>query len=222
MVGPPLLTCSRSYRSAGERRRAALRKKISLLPAIVLVSLLTPVGVGLAKRPPVSSKNGTVKYPVPGSEDAVGVVSTEAERRVLDDFYNSKVLTLEYQAATNNDAGIFASLMDDRIVNNDERFGRGVILTKSAWVGNFSSGSHHHSTLHHDHVRLVVFGENTVVATGRSTSVLHYGGKLSPGPRLLTEVWVKLNGRWQMIVHAMSDLEDGMEDRAVRERSRTP
>jgi hypothetical protein len=33
---------------------------------------------------------------------------------------------------------------------------------------------------------------------------------------LLTEVWVKTGGRWQMIVHAMSDLEQGMEERASK------
>lgn len=184
---------------------------------IVLPLLLAVAGVGLAKGPVSAGKKvEIVKYPVPGSPDAVGLVRTEDERRVLDDFYKSAVLAKEDQAATTNDADIFASLMDDRIVNNDERFGRGVIATKSAWVNNFRSGSHRHSTLQHNHVRLVAFGEDTVVVTGRSTSVLHYGGKLSPGPRLLTEVWVKVDGRWQMIVHAMSDLEEGLEDRASR------
>jgi hypothetical protein len=205
---PPLLVAALPSKRA---------ERILFARPIFAIILLAWAAVGLAKGPAAAGgKTEIVKYPVPGSEDAVGLVKSAAERRVLDDFYRSKVLAQEYQAATTNDASIFASLMDDRIVNNDERFGRGVILTKSAWVGNFSSGSHHHSTLHHDHVCLVAFGDNTVVATGRSTSVLHYGGKLSPGPRLLTEVWVKIAGRWQMIVHAMSDLQDGMEDRAAR------
>lgn len=216
MVGPLPYGRSRSYRLVRRRIEAALRQETSPVPGIVLVLLLMPLGVGLAKGPAVGSKTEIVKYPVPGSEDAVGLVSTEGERKVLDDFYKSKVLVAEHEASITNNADIFASLTDDRIVNNDERFGRGVILTKSAWVLNVRTGGHHTLQHTHDHVRLLAFGGNTVVVTGHSTTVMHYGGKLAAGPRLITEVWVKINGRWQMIVHAASDLENGMEDRAAR------
>lgn len=165
-------------------------------------------------RNPTAKKIELVKYPVPSSADAVGEVSSKTDRAVLDDFYRSHALADEDLASATNNADLLSSIVADRGVNNDERFGRGVILSQADFVANFRNGGNHFTRMQHDHVRMIPFGPNTVVATGRSTSVLHYGGRLSPGPRLLTEVWVKLDGRWQRAVHAMSDLEGGMESRS--------
>ena len=45
-----------------------------------------------------------------------------------------------------------------------------------------------------------------MVVTGHSTSVLEYKGKLFDAPRLFTDVYVKMDGRWQLVVHHVSDL----------------
>ena len=186
-----------------------------------LIVLTVIIGLGLTdaanSQGPADStgkKPELVKYPIPGSEDAVGEVAAKADRAVLDDFYRSKVLAYEDQAANTNNAELFAHLMADRAVNSDERFRTGFALTKSAFVDMFRTGGHHFTKLQHDHVHLIPFGPSTVVVTAHSTSLLHFGGRVSPGPRLLTEVWIKLDGRWQDVVHAMSDLEGGMEPRA--------
>ena len=185
-----------------------MTRRTLLLPllAVVLVGLVEGQG-GTEKKVEV------VKYPVPGSEDATGEVESKEARKVLDDFYQSKVQEELHQAALTNDEDALDRIIADQQVTNDERFGRGEILTKAQVLADLRNGRQHVDKHKHDHVRLVAFGGNTVVLTGRSTSTLHHDGKLSNGPRLLTEVWVKMDGRWQRVVHAMSDL-DGMEDRA--------
>ena len=194
-----------------------MRRQTALILAVLAGFAFTgPVkgqGAGGARGESVK-KVEIVRYPIPGSEDAVGEVASQADRAVLDDFYRSKALAYEDQAANSNDVGLFARLMADRAVASDERFRTGFALTKPAFVDMFRSGGHHFTRLQHDHVHLIPFGPNTMVVTAHSTSLLHFGGRVSPGPRLLTEVWVKLDGRWQVAVHAMSDLEGGMEPRA--------
>jgi hypothetical protein len=181
---------------------------------IAALLLFAVTAVGLAKgQDNAEKKVEVVKYPAPGAEDAVAEVETKEARKVLDDFYRSNVLIAAHQAAVTNDADAFSRVIADHQVTNDERFGRGEILTKAQALADLQNGRQHMDKHMHDHVRLVAFGENTVVLTGHSTSILHHDGKLSNGPRLLTEVWVKFDGRWQRVVHAMSDL-DGMEDRA--------
>jgi hypothetical protein len=52
-----------------------------------------------------------------------------------------------------------------------------------------------------EHVDIIwhIFGDNTMVETGRSNSTLFYKGKISHGPRRETSVFTKVNGKW---VHA--------------------
>jgi hypothetical protein len=178
-----------------------------LLPLFSITLVGSVMGQDAAQK-----KIRLIKYPIASAPDAVGEVETNEDQKVLDDFYQSKVLEDEYQAAVTNNPDIWNRLIADRMVDSDERFGIAKVLTKTQFVNNFRTGEHHHTTLQHDHVRLIAFGD-TVVLVGRSYSVLHYGGKLSKGPRLATEAWIKLDGRWQMVVHTISDLEDGLESR---------
>ena len=82
---------------------------------------------------------------------------------------------------------------------------RGERLSKSQVIADFMSENLHFKYFAHDNVGATVFG-NTAVVTGHSTSVLEYKGKLFDAPRLFTDVWVKMDGRWQMVVHHVSDL----------------
>lgn len=149
-----------------------------------------------------------VKYPVPGSEDAVGEVDSEASRKVLDDFYKSHVLDDVHRSAVTNDSALTDSLLADHVVWVSERLGIGESLTKAQVLADIRSSHLHMNSHQHDHVRLVAFGD-TVVVTGRSTSVLHYGGQEDKGPRVLVEVWTKQNGRWRMVAHVQADAANG-------------
>lgn len=82
---------------------------------------------------------------------------------------------------------------------------RGDRLGKEQVIADFLSGNLHFQSVTHDHVQITFFG-NTAVETGHSTSVLEYKGKLSNVARLFTTVYVKMDGRWQMVQHQVSDL----------------
>jgi hypothetical protein len=82
---------------------------------------------------------------------------------------------------------------------------RGDRLNKEQVIADFLSDNLHFKYFSHDNIAVKVFG-NTAVVTGHSTSVLEYKGKLFDAPRLFTDVYVKMDGRWQMIVHHVSDL----------------
>ena len=82
---------------------------------------------------------------------------------------------------------------------------RGDRLTKAEVIADIMSDRLHFKSFAHDHVAVNIFG-NTAVVTGHSTSVLEYNGKLFDTPRLFTDVYVKMDGRWQQVVHHVSEL----------------
>lgn len=180
-----------------------------ILIGALLVILTWPCLAG------AQSSNGTkaetLKYPVPGSEDAVGNAETEQERKLLDDFYQSKVLEKLHQAILANDSAKFGNLLADQVTWTTERFGKGITLNKAEVLADLSSGILHVDTHRHEHVRLVAIGD-TVLVSGLSTSTLHYQGKVSTGPRMSLQAWTKLDGRWQMIAHHVSDISGPVLD----------
>src|SRR5579863_8662075 len=82
---------------------------------------------------------------------------------------------------------------------------RGDRLNKAQVIADIFSNNLHFKYFAHDNVTAKMFG-NTAVVTGHSTSVLEYKGKLFDAPRLFTDVYVKMDGRWQLVVHHVSDL----------------
>jgi hypothetical protein len=82
---------------------------------------------------------------------------------------------------------------------------RGDRLNKSQVIADFLADNLRFKYFAHDSVKVDIFG-NTAIVTGHSTSVLEYKGKLFDAPRLFSEVYVKMDGRWQMVSHHVSDL----------------
>jgi hypothetical protein len=147
-----------------------------------------------------------IKYPLSGSEGATGEIHTADDRELLNDFYQSKVQEQFHEAVITNDPAKFDPLLAPQMTWISERFGKGVTLTKKQVLDDFRSGNLHVNTRAHKQVRFVVVGNLTVTVTGMSYSTLVYQGKLSEGPRMFAEVWVKLDGRWQMVAHHVSDV----------------
>jgi ketosteroid isomerase-like protein len=170
----------------------------------LLLPLLSVALAGLAKD------QGTIHtkvYPIPGAADgAVGEYETDGQLKVLDDFQKSNFL-VDYDAAIlANDKAAFDRMVADRAVYVAERFGKGQNQSKADFLASFGE-KHVVSVAAHtrDHVRLRVFGDNTVVMTGNSTSALTYNGKPSQTSRLFAIVYMKLDGRWQCVVHSIMD-----------------
>lgn len=178
-----------------------------LLVTVIAVALGGFAGFLMGQA--TTDKIEIVKYPVAGSPDAAGEIKTPEQRKVLDDFYQSKVLEKLDHAAVANSSPEHNSLVADQIVWVSERLGVGERLTRGQVEKDTGNGHLKMNTHTHDHVRMVAFG-NTVVVSGRSTSILHYGGKIDKGPRVLAEVWQKQpNGQWLMIEHVQADSPAG-------------
>lgn len=183
-----------------------MTKRILLLMAIAFVGL---VGF-LAGQVTTDKKLEIVKYPLPGSEDTVGEVQTQEARKVLDDFYQSKVLQMGAEASPINDVSKRGPLMADHFIQVSERFGIGERLTKAQVLADTQSGHMHMDHLKHDHIRLIAFADNVVVVTGHSSSALHYDGKVDTADRVFGDTWVKLNGRWQQVEHCVASAANGV------------
>jgi hypothetical protein len=111
----------------------------------------------------------------------------------VDDAFNRAVMEKDIAA------------LDQILANKLSWVARGDRLDKAQVLADFKSENLHFKSLTHDGLILNVFG-NTVIVTGHSTSVLEYKGKLSTTPRLFTTVYMKLDGRWQLVAHQVSDV----------------
>ena len=82
---------------------------------------------------------------------------------------------------------------------------RGDRLNKSQVIADVASENLHFKSLTHDSLQIKIIG-NTAIVTGHSSSVLDYKGKLFDAPRLFTNVYMKIGGRWQLVAHHVSEL----------------
>jgi uncharacterized protein DUF4440 len=183
-----------------------MTRRISLFTVIALAAC---AGF-LMGQVSTEKKMEIVKYPLPGSDDTIGEVETQQARKTLDDFYQSKVLQMSAEASPINDVAARGRLMADHFVQVSERFGVGERLTKAQVLADTKSGQMHMDHLKHDRIRLIAFADNVVVVTGHSTSSLHYNGKVDTADRVFGDTWVKLNGRWQQIIHTVASAPNGV------------
>ena len=115
------------------------------------------------------------------------------------------------------------SLYADDFICKDERFGIGEVLHKRQFLERRGSPTHGpedqvvtDSTtgkikLTHSKVSWLVFG-NTVIRTGYSRTILRHRGRLSKGPRLFTFIYIKQDGRWQIVAEDVFDIPNGYEE----------
>ena len=160
----------------------------------VLVLLLSVAAIAWVN--PLRSRGAS-----PKDEDAT--VETEKKEAI-------DAQTRLIQALKSNDPAVIAPFYADDFLLTTERFGKGLVLNKTQFLALKRSNQQNDARNVHDNVVARVYG-NTVVLTGHSTSILRYKGKLSKGPRLFTFVWVKQDGRWQLVAGHVSDIPKGYE-----------
>jgi hypothetical protein len=177
-----------------------------MIRRLLLLSLLTLVVVCFASgQRTIQTKHYRLAGAVNG---VVGEYETKEQLSVLDDFDQSKFLEKFDSALLTNDRAALSQLIADRVVWVSERFGKGEDLTKDGVLASFGERKVVSVATHtRDHVLLRVFGTNTVVMTGNSTSVLTYENKVSRSNRLFATVYMKLNGRWQCTLHSIMDYD---------------
>jgi hypothetical protein len=105
------------------------------------------------------------------------------------------------EAGRAKDRGALERILSDRL----SWVARGDRLNKAQVIADYLSENLHFKYFAHDGERVNIFG-NTAVMTGHSTSVLEYKGKLFDAPRLFTDVYVKMDGRWQLVSHHVSEM----------------
>src|SRR5690349_12293388 len=79
----------------------------------------------------------------------------------------------------------------------------GVVRNKSEVIADFTSHALTYQSITTAEVRVRVYG-NTAVETGRSTMVGQDRGKAVPRENRFTRVWVRKNGRWQLVANHYS------------------
>jgi len=79
----------------------------------------------------------------------------------------------------------------------------GTVRTKPQVISDFTSGGLKFQSITTDDVQVRVYG-NTAVETGRSTMIGQDKNKVVPRDNRFTRVWVKLNGRWQLVANHYS------------------
>jgi uncharacterized protein (TIGR02246 family) len=79
----------------------------------------------------------------------------------------------------------------------------GTVRTKPQVISDFTSGNLKFQSITTDDVQLRVYGD-TAVETGRSTMIGQDKGKTVPRDNRFTRVWVKRQGRWQLVANHYS------------------
>jgi hypothetical protein len=162
------------------------RRIVSLLVAIFAVSLIGFV---------VAQTDVPRREPVKMSfyREATGINShvsgIKADVAKFDDDYESAM-------RRKNSAEILGDMAEDWAYSNE----RGESYPREQWVAERVDSNKEKNLIfpffQHVDIEYHIFGDNTVVETGRSNSTLYYKGKVSQGPRRETAVYAKIDGKW--------------------------
>src|SRR6201989_1143546 len=79
----------------------------------------------------------------------------------------------------------------------------GIVRTKPQVILDFTSGDLKFQSITTDDVQVRVYGD-TAVETGRSTMIGQDKGKAVPRDNRFTRVWIKRQGRWQLVANHYS------------------
>lgn len=120
--------------------------------------------------------------------------------------------------ATKQDVLKFEDLRNQAILNRDTTtldrmyadeitwtMSNGDLLNKKQVLANIGSENQRLFTIEHSDRTLHVYG-NTVVLTATSHSSERYKDKMVTVPRRFTNVYVKQDGQWKLIVHTVTPL----------------
>jgi ketosteroid isomerase-like protein len=108
------------------------------------------------------------------------------------------------QAILQKDAAALARIYADDLIYIN---GRGEILDKKQALEDYRSGNNTLLHLDHDDIRLRFYG-STIVLTGRSNSTVRYKDGGAKIPRRFTNVFVFLDGRWQIVSHQVTNVQE--------------
>jgi ketosteroid isomerase-like protein len=79
----------------------------------------------------------------------------------------------------------------------------GVVRTRAQVIADMKSGAQTFESMKNDGVRVRAYGD-TAIVTGRTTQKGQYKGQPSLSPTQFTRVYVKRDGRWQLVANSSS------------------
>ncbi len=155
---------------------------------ILCTVILVCAAVTLAAEPMEAKKSTTVTKPA----------ATADVQQVLKDRFR------EYtEALTKRDLAALDKIWADSYTFTN---GRGEFLTKTDRMENIKSGATQFDSISREDEEIRIFGD-TAVVTGRVVLKVVYSGKKSSGPYRFINVWVKMQGRWQLVANQITLIE---------------
>lgn len=113
-----------------------------------------------------------------------------------------KQQVIQFEAARNqdlvkNDTKTLAHMYADGLLWTNPR---GQLLTKDQILDEMKAGTEKFIVIHHTDRQVRVYGD-TAVLNAYTTSTVRYKGVASNYPRRFTNVYIKRDGHWLLIVH---------------------
>ena len=132
------------------------------------------------------------------NEKATAPASTPATAASPSENVEQAVLQMEEElrvAVTNGDMKTYGRIVgDDYVFTNQDA----VVRTKAQVMSAYDSGSLKYESIKFDEIKVHAYGD-TAVLTGRSTQTGKDNGKDIAGQFRYTRVYVKRQGRWQIV-----------------------
>lgn len=142
------------------------------------------------------SSCGTSSEPARSSATASATsASTENVEQAIRQLENERVPAL----LRGDTAFIERVYADDYVVTG----ANGVVRTRAAVVADMKSGAQMFESMTNDDVKVRVYGD-TAIVTGRTKQKGQYKGQASLSPTMFTRVYVRRDGRWQLVANSSS------------------
>jgi hypothetical protein len=156
---------------------------------IVLLSLLIVALIGAAPS------QGTGKTPADAEAPAQGTAKNQSDAEI-----EKEILKIESERDQAREKGDNATL--NRILADDYFYigVRGNVRTKANRLDDYEAGLIKVYSIKKDNFIFKIYGD-TVLMSGRETSITQYRGQPNDKPRQFTNVYIKLDGRWRLVFH---------------------
>ena len=132
-------------------------------------------------------------------------VNPEIEKEILKiDNEKDQAMQRFVASRSQEDRAALDRIYDDGLVFVNTK---GQLLTKAQRLEDLESGSLKFMSFGRDDYQLHIYGD-TVVMTGRATSVVEYHGKMNRVPRRFTNVYIKTAGQWRLVAHQATTIAE--------------
>jgi hypothetical protein len=140
------------------------------------------------------------------------VKAQESAKTETDEEVKKEIMQLEQDKIASLEKGgaAAADWIEKHYVDDLDCIGSGGgagICTKAEMAAEHRSGERKLRIVHHDDFKVRVYG-TTAIMTFRGNNVMERKGKTITGVVRTTDVYVKLNGEWRIVVHQVTPVNE--------------